>query len=154
LRCASAISPETVADALGGSLSDTADGGDAGDPAPGLHGHGLTGVSIAGSALQPGQTNRVPAGSDLAFRVQFANQGDNDEQDVRVTVVIRGAGRPISLNRTVDRTAAGSEAEVSIPLDRAPPVGQAVTVEAQVRPVPGEGKTDNNGQEYTVIFTR
>ena len=73
---------------------------------------------------------------------------------MRVTVQIRGSGQPISLNRTVDRTEAGAAAEVSIPLDRAPPLGQAVTVEAQVRPVPGEGKTDNNSQEYTVIFQR
>jgi hypothetical protein len=147
--------PETVADALGGTLAG-GDGGDAGsdEPAPGLHGHGITGVSIAGSALQPDVTNRVPAGSDLAFRVQFQNQGDNNEEDVRVTVTIRGSGQPIVLNRTVDRTQAGSEAEVSIPLDRAPPVGQAVTVEATVRAVPGEGKTDNNSQSYTVIFTR
>lgn len=146
------LQPGTVADALGGSLSDSAGG--SGEPAPGLHGHGLTGVSIAGQTLQPGQTNRVPAGSDLAFRVQFANQGDNDEQDVRVSVKISGSGKPITLNRTVDRTAKKTDAEVSIPLDRAPPVGQAVTVEATVRPVPGEGKTDNNSQKYTVIFTR
>jgi hypothetical protein len=48
-------------------------------PAPGLHGHGLTSVSVGDNTLQPnGVVNRVPATSRIVFHVVFQNQGDND----------------------------------------------------------------------------
>jgi hypothetical protein len=123
--------------------------------APGLHGHGLTSVAVGNVTLQPSPAvNRIPAGSGLAFNVKFANQGDNDESSVNVVVRIRGAGQPITVRRTVNRTTKKSPAEVSIQLGQAPPIGQAVTIEAEVRPVRGERKTDNNKQSYTAIFTR
>jgi hypothetical protein len=126
-----------------------------GEPAPGLHGHGLVSVTAGGVALQPGETaNRIPAGSNVAFDVTFANQGDNDEADVNVAVRIEGDGEKISARKRVDQTKAGTNAEVSIPLAQAPPIGTPVTIEVEVGKVPGEEKTDNNTQTYTAIFTR
>lgn len=123
--------------------------------APGLHGHGLTSVSVGGVTLQPSPAvNRIPAGSGLAFNVKFANQGDNDESDVNVVVRIRGAGRPITVRKTVNRTTKKSPAEASIALGQAPPIGQPVTIEAEIRPVRGERKIDNNKQSYSALFTR
>jgi hypothetical protein len=123
-------------------------------PAPGLHGHGLTSVSVGDNTLQPnGVVNRVPATGRITFHVVFQNQGDNDENDVRVNVTVRGSGRTITARKTVAQTKAGSEAEVDIPLGQTPPVGTA-TVQVAVAAVRGEGKTDNNRQSYTVIFTR
>jgi hypothetical protein len=148
------LSPQTVADRLGRS----AGGGGSSNTAvaPGLHGHGLTSVAVGGVTLTPSPgVNRVPAGSGgPTFTVKFANQGDNDERDVRVTIRVRGAGAPISQTKTISQTKARSDATVSIPLGKSPPVGQAVTVEASIAGVPGETNTDNNKQSYTVIFQR
>ena len=41
-----------------------------------------------------------------------------------------------------------------MPLGTAPPIGTPVRVTVTVAKVPGEVKTDNNTQTYTVIFTR
>ena len=123
-------------------------------PAPVLHGHGLTSTAVGDNTLQPGTVvNRVPATGRVTFHVTFANQGDNDENDVRVNVTVRGSGRTITARKTVAQTKAGSQAEVDIPLGQTPPIGTA-TVDVAVAAVRGEQKTDNNRQRYTVIFTR
>ena len=147
------LGPDTVSDRLG---SGGGGGAPAGEPAPGLHGHGLVSTAVGDVTLEPGETaNRIPAGSDLAFTVTVANQGENDEADVDVSVRIRGDGtRPISARRTIDATSAGTNAEVTIPLTQAPPIGTPVTIEVSVARVPGEETADNNRQSYTAIFTR
>jgi hypothetical protein len=123
-------------------------------PAPGLHGHGLTSVAIGDNTLQPSPVvNRAPATARVSFHVTFQNQGDNDENDVRVTVTVTGSGKTINARRTVAQTKAGQPAEVDIPLGQTPPIGTA-TVRVVVGAVRGEQKTDNNRQQYTVIFTR
>lgn len=142
-----------VADRLG------AEGGGntrrSGAVAPGLHGHGLVSVVAGGKTLEPGDvTNRIPAGSNVAFEVTFANQGDNDESDVNVAVRIDADGEEMSARKRVEQTKAGANAEVTIPLDRAPPLGTPVTIEIEVGKVPGEKTTDNNTQTYTAIFER
>jgi hypothetical protein len=125
------------------------------EPAPGLHGHGVVSVTAGDVTLQPGETaNRIPAGSNVAFNVTFANQGENDESDVNVAVRIEGDGERISARKRVEQTKAGTNAEVSVPLSQAPPIGTPVTIEVEVGKVPGEEKTDNNVQTYTAIFTR
>jgi hypothetical protein len=43
---------------------------------------------------------------------------------------------------------------VNIPVTKTPPTGQAVPVNVEVQPVPGETKTDNNKLAASVIFTR
>ncbi len=148
------LSVETVAERVGGAAGGGPAGG-GGPPEPGTHGHGLTSVTLGETALEPGATNRVAAGANLAFTVQFQNQGENDEQDVNVRIRIRGGGgRPVSASKRVDETKAGSNAEVTIPLTQAPPIGTPVTVEVVVDRVPGEEMTENNRQSYPVIFTR
>ena len=151
------LQPETVGDRLGAE-----GGGDGGDdaaadeePAPGLHGHGVVSTAVGDTTLEPGQTNnRIPAGSDTAFTVTFANQGDNEEQDVAVQVRIRGGGEPITVRRRVEQTQPGANAEVSIPLRTAPPIGTPVTIDVSVARVPGEEKVDNKRQSYTALLTR
>ena len=72
-------------------------------------------VAVGDQTLQPGETaNRIPAGSDIAFTVTVANQGENDEEDVEVTIRIRGdGGRPITAKRRIDQTTAGPVATLS-----------------------------------------
>jgi hypothetical protein len=149
------LDPGTVGDRLGAAA-----GGGGGqtdeEPAPGLHGHALVSTAVGDVTLEPGETaNRIPAGSDLAFTVTVANQGENDESDVNVQIRIRGDGsRPITAQRRIDQTTAGANAEVTIPLTQAPPIGTPVTIEVAVGRVPGEETADNNRQSYTAIFTR
>ena len=124
--------------------------------APGLHGHGLVSVAVGDTTLQPGEAaNRIPAGSEIAFTVTFANQGENEERNVNVSVRIRGGGtRTITARRRVPSTQPGANAEAAIPLSQAPPIGTPVTIDVSVARVPGEEKVDNNRQTYTAIFTR
>jgi hypothetical protein len=89
----------------------------------------------------------------VTFDVKFANQGDNTETNVKVRIRIRGAGKTITAQKTVDQTLAKSQTTVQIPLGQAAPVGQAVTITAEVVRVPGETNTTNNSQDYSALFT-
>ena len=150
LRDLAWLNPDVVVERLGSAAS----GGQTGEVAPGLHGHGLESVSVGNVTLQPGVTNRVAAAGGVTFTVAVANQGDNNESDVRVSVSVRGAGKPITVNKTVPQTTSKQTTRVSIPLGQSPPVGQATTVTVSIGKVPGEQKLDNNRQSYTVLFTR
>ena len=126
------------------------------DVAPGLHGNGLVSTTVGDVALQPGEgvVNRISSEPGMTFLVAFENQGENDEFDVDVRLRVRpDGGDPISVRRTIDTIAQGATAEASLVLEDPPPAGTAATVEVEVRPVPGEEKTDNNSSEYTVLFT-
>ena len=146
------LAPSTVAAKLGRDAG-TATGA-SGAVAPGLHGHGIVSVTAGDVTLQPGGTiNRVPA-ANTSFTINFANQGDNEERNVRVGLRVRGGGKSIVQNKTIATTKSKADATVTIPLGQAPPVGQAATVTVSIAPVPGEKNTTNNRQQYTVIFTR
>ncbi|MEA2180638.1 MAG: hypothetical protein QOG77_3935 [Solirubrobacteraceae bacterium] len=147
------LQPSTVASRIGASAAGTQSNQQV---APGRHGHGLTGVSVGDTALQPQPaTNRIPATADLAFTVRFTNQGENEETGVRVRVRVRPqTGKTISVTRPVDQTNPGAEAEVNVPLGQTPPTGTSTTVTVEVLRVPGEENVENNSQEYTVLFTR
>ena len=148
------LEPDTVADRLGAEAADTSSGSSR-TPAPGTHGHGLTSVAVGELTLQPGEVNnRIPAASNIAFTITFQNQGENQEQDVPVTITVEGSGKPITRRKRVPLTRAGENATATIALATAPPIGEPVTIEVVVGKVPGEQKTDNNRQSYTALFTR
>ena len=138
---------------VAGRIGSTARRRTGGPVAPGLHGHGLTSVSVGGVTLDSAGPNRVPAGSNLTFSVKLQNQGENDETSVGVRLSITGAGKPINVTRTVAQTTKGQESSIDIPLGQAPPIGRPVRASVEVQPVPGEKKTDNNRQSYGVVFT-
>jgi len=149
------LDPSIVARRIDSEAGRGAGGGAAGEPAPGTHGHGLVSSAVGDKTLVAGGApNRIAASSTVTFRAVIANQGENIETDVRVRVRIRGAGNTISAQKTVDETRPGTNAEVSVPLGQAPPIGEAVQITVEVRAVPGEQKTDNNAQTYTALFTR
>ena len=143
-----------VAEKLSGAAGADTPGRPAGTPSPGTHGHGLASVQAGETTLEPGTANRITASAALAFNVTFQNQGENDERNVVVQVTIEGAGRPITVKKTVPATSAGEEATASIPLGQSPPIGTPVTVKVTVSPVPGEEDSSNNTAEYPAIFTR
>jgi hypothetical protein len=147
------LSEQTIAAQLGQQLTSGSANRKTGTPAPGLHGTGLVSTTIGDTTLQPGVANRVTATANTPIVVKFANQGENDEFDVKVTVSIEGGDKPIKVSRTVATVARGQTAEASVTLGKAPPVGSAVTVKVTVAKVPGEQKTDNNTASYDVLFT-
>lgn len=145
------LEESTVADRLGQSLAGGASGDE--EPAPGLHGTGIQSVEIGGVTLQDGTANRIPLSAESAT-VAFTNQGESDELDVEVVMVIEPeSGDPIRIRDTVDTVAQGQTAEASMPLENKPEAGVPVTITATVQPVPGEEMTDNNELEFQALFT-
>ena len=147
------LDPNAIADRLGSQRAKGGRGADP-NPAPGLHGHSLTSVTVGGRTLQPGEVpNRVPARPAPAFTVKFANGGDSDEREVVVTTsVSSGSGKPTSRKKTIAQTKSKSDASVTIPLGASPPAG-AATLTITVSNVPGEEETANNKQTFTILFT-
>lgn len=145
------ISPATVASRLGGGGSSP----QAGQIAPGTHGHALTGVSFGGTPLSPSPTvNRLSGAGTADFTVNIANQGSNDERGVKVDLTVSGSGRPISGTKTIDQTKAGSTASAVIPLTPAPPTGVPLRVQAKVEGVPGEKVLSNNSMDFIVVLSK
>ncbi|HEY1275101.1 MAG TPA: hypothetical protein VGF25_09320 [Thermoleophilaceae bacterium] len=142
------LDPDYVADQVAGVR------GGGGEATPGLHGSGLAGVTLGGQTLTPGGSATIQLTSDLAFEVQVANQGEHTETDVQVTIKVGSGDDAVTVDGSVDTIAAGETKSVSIPLNEQPPTGQNVPVRVEVKPVPGEQKTDNNSADYNVIFTR
>jgi hypothetical protein len=141
-----------VADQVNALRSGTGGGGGEA-AAPGLHGNGLAAVTLGGTTLTPGAGATVPLTGDLAFEIQVQNQGENTETDVNVVVTVGEGNDAIELEEAIDTIAVGEIQTVTIPLSEQPPTGQNVPITVEVEPVPGEEMTDNNVQEFTVIFT-
>ncbi|MGO9955309.1 MAG: CARDB domain-containing protein [Solirubrobacteraceae bacterium] len=117
--------------------------------APGTHGHALDSVSVAGTSLQTGSTNTIPAKPAPTFTLNFANSGTNNETDVVCKVTVNGTG--VSGTTTVPETDAGKPATCQVTLSSTPPTG-TYTVEATIEPVPGETNLANNSLSYPVTF--
>jgi hypothetical protein len=145
------LQPDFVADQVNALRTGTGGGGSA---APGLHGNGIAAVSLGGVALAPGGSASVQLTGNLAFEIQVQNQGENTENDVTVTVTVGDGGDADQREKTIDTIAPGEIQTVTIPLDQQPATGQNVPIKVEVKPVPGEQKTDNNTQQSSVIFTR
>jgi hypothetical protein len=117
--------------------------------APGLHGHQLNSVSVAGNTLQTGSTNTVAASPPPTFTLSFANTGQNTETNVKCHVTIVGSS--VSGLTTVPQTTAGEQTSCQVTLNGTPPKGsQQVT--ATIEAVPGEKNTSNNTLSFPVSF--
>jgi hypothetical protein len=121
----------------------------AGKPAPGLHGHSLDSVSVAGTTLQSGSTNTIPRSPAPSFMLNLTNGGQNTERNVICKVTISGAS--VSGQTTIPQTTAGQSTTCTVQLGSAPPAG-SYTVTATVQPVPGEKNTANNTLSFPVTF--
>lgn len=148
------LQPDTIAGRLGSPRAAGGTGANA-KPAPGLHGHSLTSVSVGSKTLEPGTTtNSVPARPAPTFTVKFANGGDSDESDVVVTATVRINGKSTSKKKTITQTKAKAQGiTVNIPYGSSPPSG-AATLTVTVGRVPGEEETANNKQTFTILFTQ
>ena len=118
---------------------------------PGLHGHSLTSVSVAGTTLQTGSTNTIAASPIPTFTLSFQNGGTNNEQNVKCKVTVNGTNPAVTGTATVPETFAGKSATCSVKLNATPPKGTQ-TVVATVEKVLGEKNVANNTITYTVTF--
>lgn len=127
----------------------TIHGKTSGKVAPGLHGHQLNSVSVAGTTLQTGATNTIPVKPVPAFTLNFANTGNNDETNVICRVSVTGTS--VSGQSVVAHTTAGQSTSCQVTLSSTPPTG-TYTVVATVEKVPGETHLANNTLSFPVTF--
>lgn len=146
------LDPGQVADKLNPD-ADTSSPSSTGELKPGTHGHGLVSTTAGGVTLQPTGVNRVPAKAPLAVQVTYANQGENDESNVKISVKITSSGsKTIQATKTINQTKAGTQGTVPIQLTSVPPKGTSSTMTVRIQAVRGEQKTDNNQSTYTILF--
>ena len=127
-----------------------------GKPSPGLHGNQLVSVVALpqGKALERGQDNFVVTKPDLAFRVTLKNSGEHQEVGVRVVLTIDQTPQAVTKQATVQIINPGETKSVVFRnLGQIVQFQQKTTVTAEVKPVKGETKIDNNSASYSVTFT-
>ena len=139
------VLPSFVASQLHVSLP----GSSTGKLAPGLHGHELNSVSVAGTTLQTGSTNTIPASPPPTFTLNFTNDGQNTETDVVCKLTVSGTSD--TGQTVVPQTTAGQKVTAQVTLKSAPPKG-TYTVVATVEGVPGEKNLANNSLSFPVTF--
>jgi hypothetical protein len=140
------ISPSFIASELHVSLPGSTSSGKV---APGLHGHSLDSVSVAGTTLQTGSSNTIPASPAPTFTLNFTNGGQNNETNVACRVSISGTND--SGQTVVPTTTAGQHGSCQVKLGSAPPTG-TFTVKATIAAVPGEKNVSNNSLSFPVTF--
>jgi uncharacterized protein YdbL (DUF1318 family) len=116
---------------------------------PGLHGHALNSVSVAGTTLQTGSTNTIPLKPTPTFTLNFTNGGDFNETNVVCKVSVTGTGS--SGQTVVPETFAGKPATCQVSL-KSPPAAGTYTVVATIEKVPGEKDLANNTLSFPVTF--
>lgn len=123
--------------------------GISGDPAEsGLHGLGLVQTVIGEVTLDPDVTTTVPDdASEVAVDVQ--NQGEEEENDVEVSVTLEGSEAQTT---SIPSVGPGATETAKVRLNPLPQPGSEVTIEVLVEPVSGEADSSNNESAYTVVF--
>ncbi len=139
--------PAFIANELNVSLAGS--GSQAKTAPPGLHGHSLDSVSVAGTPLQTGSTNTIPGTPAPAFTLNFTNGGNNNETNVVCRVSVTGTSA--SGQTVVPQTVAGQHGSCQVTLTSAPPAGTQSVV-ATIEPVAGEKNKANNSLSFPVTF--
>jgi hypothetical protein len=135
------LDTSAVSSALGGVSGSTT------TSTPGVHGLGLVGSSINGAELTAGTTTAVPKGGTPEVEAKVQNQGESPENGIVVSVKVNGGH---TLQGDISSIGVGETQSVTIPLTPAPK-GQ-ITLEVDVRAVPGEKVLTNNKASYSVNF--
>jgi len=130
----------TVSDALG------AVSGNSGGSASGLHGTGLTGVTVNGTELIEGAPTTISAEEGVTVEVSVQNQGESTENGLNVAVTYEGN----TVSGEINELPAGEIGTAEIPLTPEP--SGEVTLEIEVEAVDGEQVTENNEATYTLLI--
>lgn len=115
--------------------------------ASGVHGLGLIGTNVNGTALAAETTTSVASEGTPEVEVEVENQGESTENGISVSVSVSGG---TTLSGTIDSIGPAESETVSIPLTPAP--SGEVTLEVEVDTVPGEQVSTNNEASYNVAF--
>ena len=121
----------------------------------GLHGNSIGAVTVlpAGKQLSTSTENTIVGSTDLAFRVAVENTGDNQEVDVEVTLTIQQTPAPVTKTQKINIINPGEVKSVTFRDFPSIDFAEPLTLRVDVEPVPQEAVTDNNSQEYRVIFS-
>ncbi|HEX6781090.1 MAG TPA: CARDB domain-containing protein [Solirubrobacterales bacterium] len=113
--------------------------------ASGLHGTGLSGVTVNGTELIEGAPTTISGEEGVTVEVGVQNQGESTENGVNVAVTYEGT----TVKGEINELPAGEIGTAEIPLTPAP--SGEVTLEIEVEPVDGEQVTENNEAVYTLL---
>jgi hypothetical protein len=134
------LEESTVSDALGavsgGSTTSTS----------GLHGTGLTSVSVNTTELIEGAPTTIAGAEGIEVEVSVQNQGESTENGVNVAVTYEGN----TVKGEINELPAGEIGTAVIPMMPAP--SGEVTLEIEVEAVDGESVTENNEATYTLLI--
>jgi hypothetical protein len=130
----------TVSDAL------SAVSGGVTSTASGLHGTGLSSVSVNGAELIEGAPTTISAEEAVEVEVNVQNQGESTENGVNVAVTYEGN----TVKGEINELPAGEIGTAVIPLTPTP--SGEVTLEIEVEAVDGEQVTENNEASYTLLI--
>jgi CARDB protein len=133
------LEESAVTDALG------AVSGSSGGATSGVHGLGLSGVSINGTELGE-EAVGIAAEEGAEVEVTVENQGESTENGVGVTVSAGGT----EVQGDIETIGAAETGTASLLLTPTP--SGEVTLEVKVDTVPGEQVSENNEATYTVVF--
>ncbi|MDQ6730818.1 MAG: hypothetical protein M3022_11060 [Actinomycetota bacterium] len=125
-------------------------GSNHGQATPGLHGHKLNSVSVAGTTLQTGTSNTLTASPAPTFTLNYTNGGNSNESNVVCKVTVSGTS--VSGQTTIPQTTAGQNGTCTVTLSSSPSTGAPQTVVATIEPVAGEKNTANNSLSFPVTF--
>jgi hypothetical protein len=129
----------------------------------GGHVAGVHGSNIVGTKAQPGnQTlstgseNTITATPSLAFAVTVEDSGDAQEVKISVTMTLQkdGGGKAIVQTKTISVINPGQKKTVTFSgINTSGYFAVKSHLSIDVKPVPGETRTDNNKASYPVIFS-
>jgi hypothetical protein len=134
------LEESTVSEALG------AVSGNSTDTASGLHGTGLTSVTVNGTELIEGAPTTIAGEEGVTVEVSIQNQGESTENGVNVSVSYEGN----TVSGEINELPAGEVGTAEIPLTPAP--SGEVTLDIEVEAVDGEQVTENNEATYTLLI--
>jgi CARDB len=114
--------------------------------ASGLHGTGLTSVTVNGTELIEGAPTTISGEEGVTVEVSVQNQGESTENGVNVSVAYEGN----TVSGEINELPAGEVGTAEIPLTPAP--SGEVTLDIEVEAVDGEQVTENNEATYTLLI--
>jgi hypothetical protein len=134
------LEESTVSDALSAVSGGTT------TSASGLHGTGLTSVSVNTTELIEGAPTTIVGAEGVEVEVSVQNQGESTENGVNVAVTYEGN----TVKGEIDELPAGEIGTAVIPLTPTP--SGEVTLEIEVEAVDGESVTENNEATYSLLI--
>jgi hypothetical protein len=122
----------------------------------GLHGVALNSVKAqpGGMTLEAGTDNRMKAAESLTFDVEVENQGESTETGVLVSLSLTAPGHPTpqKVEGYIDAIGPGEFQTIELSGLAAEAGEEPALLRAEAGPVAGEENTQNNSQEFSIIF--